>query len=239
MDQLRIIALLTRKCVRVIARKRSNRTLALLSSMMIFGTLFGMQYLSEDRQMHFLTSERYDELAFHMTCMSAEDADPFRVVSVDKTKGVVKDKGKDKGNSEGSSRSKGKSKSKGKGKAHTDKGVDVSVGVGVKRTLQCRPDDTVPDSASKGLTPTDVLFNSLGTGVLADPSEAMRFTCTCIKTPFIRYMCIKTPCLYGTSVLNPLNVYSPHSSALQRAHERPAPPGPGRLRAPRRYEYTV
>jgi hypothetical protein len=195
MDQLRTILLLTLKCVRVIARKRSNRTLALLSSMMIFGTLFGMRYLTADTKMHFLTSDAYDKLDFQMTCTPAVDdthkaKDPIDLPldlplqSSDKDKvGVSKGVGKGVGK-EGKDRDKSKSvdREKEKGGKGVDKGkgdssVGVGVGVGVQqRTLQCRPDDSVSDGASRGLSPTDVLFSALASGSGLDPTESMRFT---------------------------------------------------------------
>lgn len=60
--------LLTRKSLKVILRKRSVRSLFIISTFVVFGALYLMWYLSRYQLLRFMTSDGYDKLQFDMEC---------------------------------------------------------------------------------------------------------------------------------------------------------------------------
>ena len=118
---------LTAKSAKVLIRERSNRTLILVSSVLVFCTLYTMWYLSRHQQLRFMTSDAYQKLDFNMKCTSASF------------------------------------------EATGDSGIH-------EKKLQCVPDGAAVDRSSRGLTPSDLLFNKLSTGMPpADEDETSQF----------------------------------------------------------------
>lgn len=75
------LSLLMAKSVRVLFRKKSFGTLTMGSSILIFGLLFLMWYMSRHQQLRFMTSDGYQHLQFTMECeVKGRNGDDQRLV---------------------------------------------------------------------------------------------------------------------------------------------------------------
>ena len=68
MDHRRCILVLAVKCIKQIMRQRSTRMLVIVSSLLVFGSLYLMWYLSRGFMLHYLTSASYNRLSFDVEC---------------------------------------------------------------------------------------------------------------------------------------------------------------------------
>lgn len=72
MGNLRKVQILAGKCVKQVVRQRSTRTLMIVSTLLVFPSLYLMWYLSQGYSLHYLTSASYNRLSFDVECYPAD-----------------------------------------------------------------------------------------------------------------------------------------------------------------------
>ena len=143
-DGLRVRALAL-KSLRQTVRKRSTRMLVLVSSAIVFGSLFIMWYLSRGFSLHFLTSDAYNSMSFDVECSREAEADHVPEVFPEPMDGL---------STESAPHTQDHSK-----KPHLPTPTS-----GSGSRLHCRPFKESREKGVGNLTPTDILLNIVSTG---------------------------------------------------------------------------